>query len=1039
MKNRKKIWITGGMILAAVAVMIILVVLAYSYNEHNADITQFIANNLWRFFVLLLFLVIWVAFYIYRLQIQNSDEMKRMFESGTVNDLISKSLTRQYTQVLLVDLNDDRILFCSASESANTSASGDFFFERELYSEAILRYIQSFVAEKDRTDAITKFALETVRSSLTGKDDYCVSYHALNKAYSFEIVSFRKTEYLDGKEYCMVTFSNFDKEKALEDQVLKREEIISALTDECLSVSLINLRENAVHDYQLKSRATLLIPGWQDTVNYAARMMLLVNQAIIPQEKAFVAKETEIENIALMFSTGKEKSIAFHIDENGNSKAYVLRFLPLDEERREALLVFQMMNDSITQLQQATAQNAVISALTGDFLCVAYVDLIQNKIENYRMDDGFANLIPGWRTITDYAVRIRLLADTLVAEADRERFLSASNPGSILRGLSSEKSSVYYIVFRIVLGGETRIYQAKYVQDPENSNAVVLGIHDIDAERHQEMEKETQEGAEILRSDFLKRLGSDLMKPVDEVQSVVDEIKNDSNKTEEQRNQMIRLEGSAKKLYVIANDIQNMVQTKTSKSQASMTPMNMLLFANVCSSAVAEIPPQKNICFVTDFDDISHPNVIGDELHLRQIIQNLLENAIRFTPENGKVIFRVGELRSDEDTVTFKIDITDSGNGMKQDILEHIWDIFTIRDGFTSEGNSDVSRNLAISKAVADAIGATITVESEEGVGTNFSVLIKLEHDREFENRTKGNEVLNGMHILLAEDNELNQELLREALENVGAIVIPARSGSEAVKVFSSSRNGEINLILMDLLMPGVSGAEATRQIRSMGRQDSDSVPLFAMVANASENEVQEAKDAGINVFLNKPVQMSALVNALLQFSNRRSQKLELELANANAIATTDALTGVRNRNAFEQMEVQIDKSLKAGELSEFAIVFCDVNDLKKTNDTEGHDKGDLLIKKACALICDIFKHSPVYRIGGDEFAVLLRGADYEARESLMATLVRKGYYGDVSIACGFSEYSPKDSGFSAVFKRADAKMYENKKRIKSGNVPKLL
>lgn len=208
------------------------------------------------------------------------------------------------------------------------------------------------------------------------------------------------------------------------------------------------------------------------------------------------------------------------------------------------------------------------------------------------------------------------------------------------------------------------------------------------------------------------------------------------------------------------------------------------------------------------------------------------------------------------------------------------------------------------------------------------------------------------------------------------------------------------------------SAAEALEKLRALGEAST-----LVVVASGGEYGAQPEVDGA------KPETLSFL-------------RLAQELASAREKANRDALTGVKSKHAFSDAERRWDGRIAAGEAPPFAVAFCDPNGLKKVNDTLGHAAGDRYICEACRLICNTFKHSPVYRIGGDEFVAILSGADYDERAALLAALETENEHraqsGGIQIACGLAEFRPgEDASFSAVFERADAAMYADKKRLK--------
>ncbi len=349
---------------------------------------------------------------------------------------------------------------------------------------------------------------------------------------------------------------------------------------------------------------------------------------------------------------------------------------------------------------------------------------------------------------------------------------------------------------------------------------------------------------------------------------------------------------------------------------------------------------------------------------------------------------------------------------------------------------------MSITKSYIELMGGTIEVESELKHGTRFSISIPFEiyNSKWQESGEVSGSRLAGTNILVAEDNELNMEIARTMLINEGAVVTPAENGLVALSLFDASKENTFDAILMDVAMPVLDGITVTKEIRSRTRNDARTVPIIAMVAGTDQKDIGILTESGMNDYISKPVDVNQLVKTLINVIKKQTTELAQQLDKALKDANTDALTGVKNRNAFELAKNRINVEIGAGEEPEFAIVVCDVNGLKYINDNVGHDAGNKLLINACRLICTTFKRSPVFRIGGDEFVAILRNDDYASREEYMKGIMEKmtaerynpSDINKVSFATGMSEFIPgADKDCDDVFKRADALMYEHKKQIK--------
>ena len=306
-----------------------------------------------------------------------------------------------------------------------------------------------------------------------------------------------------------------------------------------------------------------------------------------------------------------------------------------------------------------------------------------------------------------------------------------------------------------------------------------------------------------------------------------------------------------------------------------------------------------------------------------------------------------------------------------------------------------------------------------------------------------GKKLLEGIMILLVDDNELARDINKSILEAEGATVMGASSGESAVHKFKDDLSFDV--VLMDIVMPGMGGIEAIRKIRAIESEKGLSIPIVAISGEASEDVMKTAISAGADEALTKPLDVMEFSRILIASLKDRSSFTQLQLQEAKIAVGTDALTHVKSISAYTDKVTEISDNMDALYPNGFAVVMCDINGLKVINDTLGHDAGDTYIKNNCKIICDVFNHSPVYRIGGDEFVVILEGISYINRKQLFNELlvtvdkaeqIENVNEGKASMAAGMSSYRPgKDSNFGDVLKRADVEMYARKKTMKASRV----
>ena len=268
---------------------------------------------------------------------------------------------------------------------------------------------------------------------------------------------------------------------------------------------------------------------------------------------------------------------------------------------------------------------------------------------------------------------------------------------------------------------------------------------------------------------------------------------------------------------------------------------------------------------------ITRPYVIGSPLHVRQIFTNILSNAIKYNKRGGKISVSARAAASTEDSVSYEFTIADTGIGMSQEYLEHIFEPFSQEDPGARTTYHGTGLGMSIVHRLVDSLGGTIRVESEKNVGSRFIFTLPFQLDpspksqNPAENEPPAADI-SGMHILIVEDNELNREIAQYLLEDAGATVTAVCNGLEGYQKFVSSPPETFDLILMDIMMPVMDGLEAATKIRSCDHPDALIIPIVAMSANAFSDDVLASKKAGMNEHLAKPLELNKLMQVLARF-----------------------------------------------------------------------------------------------------------------------------------------------------------------------------
>ncbi len=378
---------------------------------------------------------------------------------------------------------------------------------------------------------------------------------------------------------------------------------------------------------------------------------------------------------------------------------------------------------------------------------------------------------------------------------------------------------------------------------------------------------EDARSANRAKSEFLSHMSHDIRTPINGIMGMTElALKNVSDRAWVE-DCLGKISNSSQHLLSLINDVLDMSRIESGKVTLNSAPMNMDAVTDECASIIGGQLLERDLELIREFDDFAQAHLIGDELRLRQVLINILGNAVKFTPDGGRIWFRVKETGSADGKASFHFEIEDTGIGMKQEFLKHIWDPFAQEDGGSRTSYKGTGLGMAITKQFVEMMGGTISVESQLNVGSKFVIDLSLDidpHAAEAAGTPEEAELhLEGMRVLLVEDNEINMEIAQYLLEDVGIAVTCAENGQLALEQFQSHEAGSFDVILMDIMMPVMNGLDAARAIRALDRPDAKTIPIVAMTANAYDEDVRHAREAGMNGHLAKPIDTAMLYRTL--------------------------------------------------------------------------------------------------------------------------------------------------------------------------------
>ncbi len=377
--------------------------------------------------------------------------------------------------------------------------------------------------------------------------------------------------------------------------------------------------------------------------------------------------------------------------------------------------------------------------------------------------------------------------------------------------------------------------------------------------------------ANAAKTEFLSRMSHDIRTPMNGILGMAKIAEKSIHDPNRVLDALHKIDQAGKQLEMLINDVLDMSRLESGRTELTREPFDIVQVLNNNYVPIRVMAEEKQIQLLRPHANIRHRNLIGSPLHLQRILLNILTNAIKYNKIGGTVEAWLNELPVDETHSFYELIIADTGVGMSAEYLEHIYEPFS--RGMTDPGThyQGTGLGMAITKEIVDLMGGTIDVESRVGAGTTFRIKVPFElcADEYVQQKDGGREAdisLEHMKILMAEDNELNIEIATFMLEEAGAEVTVARNGKEAYLAWQNAPIDCYDVILMDIMMPEMSGIQATECIRKSNRQDAGRIPIVAMTANAFAEDIKRCRAAGMNDHLAKPLDIQKLYQTLARY-----------------------------------------------------------------------------------------------------------------------------------------------------------------------------
>ncbi len=703
-----------------------------------------------------------------------------------------------------------------------------------------------------------------------------------------------------------------EKHEQMQSDMAVRQAVIEALSEVYHTMWLINDLETETFSLYRGDTtfATVHAAPIKDALNYlkySQAKEFYIKTTVAPCDQERLTKELTLTNIAEKLKNKSQYNVNYLRVMNDGSERYfriefarvnmpggkmgiVCGFKDIDEDMRAELKVQQMLEerirlqeDLIRQQQAAEQQAKMITAMASDYRCVYYVTLDDDEGVCYRTDHSFEDFLElGERfsfskAFTHYS--------EFVAEPYREGFLEFIKPENIRAALAKELM-ITYRYLRVKDGVEKyEMLRMAGVRRPEDRDdhvvhAVGVGFTDIDQEMRESMARnmtlsealKVAEAANRAKTAFLSNMSHEIRTPMNAIIGLDSIALNNPDLSEETRTQLEKIGDSAQHLLGIINDILDMSRIESGRMTINNEEFS---FAKVLEQVNTMIQGQcrdKGLEYECHINGHVSDYYIGDDMKIRQIMLNILGNAVKFTPQGGKVTFLVEEAARYDDKVTLKFTFKDTGIGMSPEYLPKLFDAFSQEDSSTTSKYGSTGLGMPITKNMVELMNGSIEVESEKGVGTTFTVVITLtESDRKAVEGEKKILHPHEMSVLVIDDDPIACEHAKLVLGQVGISCDSALTGAEGIEMVKlrHARVEPYNLILVDWKMPGMDGIETTRKIREIVGHES---AIIILTSYSWDGIVDEAKEAGVDAFVPKPLFAATVMDEFREAFRKRGE-----------------------------------------------------------------------------------------------------------------------------------------------------------------------
>ena len=609
--------------------------------------------------------------------------------------------------------------------------------------------------------------------------------------------------------------------------------------------------------------------------------------------------------------TQRELTCEMSLDAGGRNLRWVHACIDVVEEPETKELIGFL---SLSDITKNKLQEQVLDSVARfDYDYVAHVNLHTDTLTIYRSKEDGYTLHYSYGVPYSFREAVKSVAEKLVVPEERALYLQKMNQKAIEQALRTKDDDAFTFHMQ-GKDGNVRVKRARVMMQDRQAGIVIISRNDVTDMIAQQEEQRAAllesltiaERANRSKSDFLSAMSHDIRTPMNAIVGMTELAVSNENDAEQVHESLQIIQRSSTLLLSIINDILDMSRVESGKmvlANETFSIGEQWQLQIDGARALAAAKKQR----LNAYADIHHTRCTGDVVRIHRALDNILSNALKFTPPGGTITYRISELPMENQKLAlYRFEISDTGIGISPAEQAHIFEPFyRVESSLTSQVEG-TGLGLAIAKSMVDYMGGTLTVHSTPGVGTTFVVELPLRLAAEEEpqpapqvDSPEGKVDLTGVHVLLCEDHPVNRKVARRILEKAGAVVTAEENGQRGYERFTQSRTGEFDVILMDIQMPVMNGYEATRSIRESGHPQARSIPILAMTANAFAEDIQKSLAAGMNEHLAKPIDPARLYAALRRYVPQKKigrpakrKVLFVDDVELNIVVLTAAISG---------------------------------------------------------------------------------------------------------------------------------------------------